>query len=151
MADKKEQWIELARVIPWQDSDHDPAKLMPEIYRDEDGRPRTDMSPPPLEPHIILQNIADPEKQTRVEKISKRDHDRILKMLETGELLPEELSHLPLRDLVPGLWEKLSPEGQARSGAKRGVSFGVDEPTAVGSGLTADDLDGIPNADDEGN
>jgi hypothetical protein len=123
MAEKREQWVELARVIPWSDADHSPAKLMPETFRDEDGQPRSDIEPPELVPHVILQDLASPEKDTKVVKIPKREYDRIVKMLDTGELLPEELSHLPLRDLVPSLAEHLSEHGHARSGARRGVYF----------------------------
>lgn len=148
MADKNEQWIELARVIPWHESDYSHAKLAPETFRDEDGKPRKS-EPPTLEPHIILQNIADPEKSTKVIKIPKREYETIKKMLETGELLPEELSHLPLRDLCPSIAEQLSPEGQRRSGARRGVSFGDEGPSAAGSG-TSQEPTVAPNPNDDG-
>jgi hypothetical protein len=150
MAEKKgENWVELARVIPWHESDYAPAKLMPETFRDEDGKPRTDMEPPPLEPHIILQDLNSPEKDTKLVKIPKREYEAIRKMLETGELLPEELSHLPLRDLVPSVAEQLSDEGHRRSGARRGVAFTADGAVAQGSGVNYQPTT-APNPNDRG-
>lgn len=117
-----EDWIELARVIPWQDEDFSPARLMPEIYRDEEGQPRGDVEPPPLTPHIVLQDAADPEKGTKVVEIPDKTYKRIRAMLDSGELAPEDLSHLPLADLVPELVKELGTEGRARSGVARGLA-----------------------------
>jgi hypothetical protein len=125
--DRKHDWQELARVIPWQEEDHAPEKVMPEPFYDGAGEPRTDMKPPRVEPHIILQDLADPEKQTKVVPVPEKQFQTIKRMLETGEMDEEDLSRLPLHELVPDAAKLLSPAGRARSGVARGVPLEAED------------------------
>ena len=100
MADHKHRWIELGRVFPFDDADHDPALLSPEGMHDPDSgelvRPQemnaaqrkafSEKVPVPV-PHVILQCAEC--KDIEHAELTDAEWKRLSEAYESGALDPD--------------------------------------------------------------
>lgn len=139
------QWEELRRQIPYTARDFDKDVLAPERARysmdhpDEEkrGQPHTD------EDHYDKVAVPKPEivfycpscTSTQAYTIPAERYKEIVAALESGELTDEDLSLLPLDQLVPEIAGKLSPLALSKTGAS---ATRRDGEVLVKSGLSGE-------------
>lgn len=122
-------WVEQGRYIPYSDVDFDAARQQPEQRRDEDGKGEPLDAAKYTTPKPYVYYVCDGKKpdgtpclEVKRVEIPEKAYKRLVRMLGDGRLLPEHLSQLPLRELVPELAEQ---EGRL-SGAQR-ITIDPDE------------------------
>lgn len=116
-------WQEINRYLPLTDADLDTSRLFPEPPRDEEGHVRemdvSEYEPPP--PHIFYQCTECPE--TKEVEVAADDFDTLKSMLDSGEMEADNLSQLPLRELIPSMADEegvLSGASRLRAGTRGG-------------------------------
>lgn len=123
-AGHEHDWVEQGRYIPYSDADFDPARQFPEVRRDADGKAEEYDLAAYTTPKPYIYQVCDVPGCGEVQRIEipEKAYKRILKMLDDGRLLPEHLSQLPLRELVPELADQ-----EARGSGARRVTIDPDE------------------------
>lgn len=98
-------WFEEGRYVPWTPADFDPAVQFAEHPRDAEGNvdpldPDGYVTP---EPYIFFtcRECGDAKR----ELIPTVGYERLVSMLQSGEMSSEHLSQLPLGELIPEMAE----------------------------------------------
>lgn len=114
------QWQEQLRYLPYHERDFDPAVQLVEHPRDADGKVQ-ELDPAgyePPAPYVMFdRHLADGTHEVERVRVPKKAYDRILRLLDGGQLRAEQLSQLPLRELIPELADHKVAGSASGSGA----------------------------------